>query len=196
MSAPTPSHVFGIAESIMLDLETLGTRPGSVIVAIGAVRFDARGIIDQFYARVSAADCVAHGLHLDVSTVMWWLKQKDEARMEITRPGVLLTEALCSFANFISDDDRPNTAPKVGDVEVWGNGANFDNALLGAAYNACGMKTPWSFWNDRCYRTMKSMHTNVVAPRRDGVHHNALDDAAFQALHLIEILKDARRISV
>ena len=45
----------------MLDLETLGNKPGSVIVAIGAVKFGGGEIIDSFYERVDAESCVNLG---------------------------------------------------------------------------------------------------------------------------------------
>lgn len=61
--------------NIMLDLETLGNRSGAVIVAIGAVEFHGGEIIKEFYQRVDAESCVALGLKMDVSTVMWWLGQ-------------------------------------------------------------------------------------------------------------------------
>ena len=37
---------------IMLDLETLGTKPDSVIVSIGAVKFSPTEIYDSFYEHV------------------------------------------------------------------------------------------------------------------------------------------------
>jgi exodeoxyribonuclease VIII len=44
----------------------------------------------------------------------------------------------------------------------------------------------WEFWKDRCYRTIKNCYPDVPFDRR-GTHHNALDDARSQALHLIAI---------
>jgi len=161
---------------VMLDLETLGNKPGAVIVAIGAVKFNGDEILSSFYERVDAESCVKAGLTLDTSTVMWWLKQSDEARAEIVKPGMPLTEALTMFTAWIGD---PN-------LEVWGNGAAFDNVILAGAYDALGMERPWYFWNDRCYRTMKSLHPEIPM-ERDGVHHNALDDAISQARHLMAI---------
>ena len=58
---------------------------------------------------------------------------------------------------------------------------------LGDAYDRAMRHRPWKFWNDRCYRTIKSMHPEVPMPRT-GTHHNALDDAKTQALHLMAIL--------
>ena len=43
---------------VMLDLETFGTAPGSVIKAIGAVVFSPDGLGKQFYRIVDAQSCV------------------------------------------------------------------------------------------------------------------------------------------
>lgn len=159
----------------MLDLETLGQSPGSVIVALGAVKFGAEGVGREFYRRIDPQSCVDAGLRMDVSTVMWWLQQSDAAREEIARPGQSLKEVLSAFAGWLDDD-----------TEVWGNGSDFDNAILAAAYGAIGEPPPWKFWNNRCYRTVKNIHPEVPLERR-GVAHNAVDDAVTQALHLLEI---------
>lgn len=163
----------------MLDLETLGNAPGCVIVAIGAVRFNKKEITDQFYTRVDPDSCVKAGLKLDTDTVLWWLKQKDEARLEITKPGDPLLHALDKFSHFAQWGNE--------DIELWGNGAAFDNAILAAAYRALGRPAPWKFSNDRCYRTMKNLLPQVTIARGSGTQHNALDDARAQAEHLIRI---------
>ena len=172
---------------VMLDLETLGNKPRSVIVAIGAVKLKDGVITDRFYKRVDAASCVQAGLRVDVDTVMWWLKQESEARLEITKPGDPLSVVLWDFAEWLGCTD----------AEVWGNGAAFDNVLLADAfdnvlladaYDACSIQRPWKFWNDRCHRTMKSLFPQVPM-QRSGTHHNALHDAETQAVHLMAIRK-------
>lgn len=160
----------------MLDLETLGTKPGSVIVAIGAVKFGQGKILQTFYERVDAESCVDCGLKIDASTVMWWLKQSEEARMEICKDGEPLSMVLDMFGDWLGGQD----------TEIWGNGANFDNNLLAAAYDITGIPLPWKFSNDRCYRTVKNLHPEILIPRT-GTHHNALDDATSQAMHLMDI---------
>jgi hypothetical protein len=170
--------------AVMLDLETLGTEPGSVIVAIGAVRFNRLAVGKQFYIRVDAQSCMEAGLKLDVSTVLWWLKQSDEARLELCKEGVPLAAALQQFTGFLEADE---------DVEMWGNGAAFDNTLLAAAYKAMHLTPPWAFWNDRCYRTIRALNPEIKATRT-GTHHNALDDARTQAEHLIAILNATGRV--
>lgn len=163
---------------VMLDLETLGTTPGSVILSIGAVRFGGGEIIGRsFYERVDPQSCVDAGMTIDVATVQWWLCQSDEARRELTLPGLPLTNVLRRFADWLADED----------AEVWGNGAASDNVWLADAYRRTGIPTPWSFRNDRCYRTIKSLHPDVPMVQV-GDHHNALDDAVSQANHLMRIL--------
>lgn len=161
----------------MLDLETLGTSPGSLILAIGAVKFSQGEITDTFYQRVDPQSCISVGLKMNVSTVMWWLTQGDEARLEITKPGQLLGEVLQDFSDWLND---PAAA-------IWGNGAAFDNVLLSVAYEKTGIPRPWKYSGDRCYRTIKSLHPEVLIQPM-GTLHNALDDAKAQAVHLMQIL--------
>jgi hypothetical protein len=170
---------------VMLDLETLGNRPGSVILAIGAVRFGAGRLGEEFYTRVDPQSCIDAGLQMDVSTVMWWMQQSDEARAEVCREGIPLPQALGKFTAWLLS---------LQESDVWGNGASFDNTVLVAAYRACRMELPWPFWRDRCYRTAKALHPHVRL-QRSGTHHNALDDAKTQALHLMEILASGRKVS-
>lgn len=162
--------------AVMLDLETLGHVPGSVIVAVGAVKFYGDQIVDRFYRRVDAESCVRAGLTMDTATVLWWMKQSEAAREELNRPADSLRNVLESFAVWI---DRG--------AEVWGNGAAFDNTLLAAAYDALGIERPWTPWKDRCYRTVKNLCRSVEMVRT-GTHHNALDDAESQARHLMQML--------
>ena len=167
--------------NIMLDLETWGTKPGSVITSIGAVVFNDEAITDTFYARVDPRSCTDAGLAIDPSTVLWWLRQSDAAREEFIMPNQHIETALADFSRWC-------LAGREGDPVLWGNGATFDNALLRAAYGACGIVAPWSPFHDRCYRTAKSYRPDIKMVRT-GTHHNALDDARSQAEHLIRIHK-------
>jgi len=171
---------------VMVDLETLGTKPGSVIISIGAVRFDEDGVRDEYYSRVDPDSCVDVGLKIDPSTVMWWLQQADEARAEICKPGKSLGVALKGFSEWLM---------KEGEVdEIWGDGATFDNVLLRCAYEMAGVEMPWAYWADRCYRTMKNLYPDLAKVERTGVHHHALDDARTQAERLIEMLKAVKEV--
>ena len=74
--------------------------------------------------------------------------------------------------------------------EIWGNGADFDNPILEAAYDLLKMPAPWKYNEGRCYRTLKSLFPTVVAiPQAANAKHNALLDAKNQAEHASRILK-------
>jgi len=166
---------------IMLDLETLGNKPGSVIVSIGAVKFSEGKLLSYFYERIDAESCVKAGLQMNVSTIMWWLQQSEEARAEIVKPGKSLLEVLSLFSQWVGEDE----------VIVWGNGATFDNTLLSVAYDKVSMMRPWGYSNDRCYRTLKNLYPEIKLVQ-EGVLHDALCDAISQTKHLMEIM-DVRK---
>jgi hypothetical protein len=167
---------------VMIDLETLGTKPGSVILSIGAVKFRGSTILDKFYVRIAINDSTRYGLTIEGDTVLWWFKQSEEARAEFQKDAVSLLEALLSFSKWYGPESKM----------TWGNGANFDNALLQAAYRAANLPLPWKFVHDGCYRTVKGMSL-VLSGERIGTYHHALDDAEFQTLHLMAIREGWRK---
>jgi hypothetical protein len=166
---------------IMIDLETMGTRADAPIVSIGAVVFDRDSILQVFYRPVSLQSSVRSGAVIDPRTVMWWLRQSDVARAALEDgedEAVSLEDALRDFAQLIGAyGDSLET--------VWGNGASFDNTIMHESAHRTNV-TLWPFWKDRCYRTVKNSHRDVLM-ERVGEHHNALDDAKSQALHLMAI---------
>lgn len=167
---------------IMLDLETLGVRPGSIILSIGAVRFDENGIEDSFIHIIDPENSVKYGLTMDVSTVRWWINQSDAAKKEIsTLNACPLKTVLKAFSEWLNPDDK-----------IWGNGANFDNVLLRCAFNAVDLRAPWPFWNDRCFRTVKELFPQVEKGIFEGTKHSAINDAIHQAHHLIKICKETQ----
>lgn len=178
---------------VMLDLETLGTKPGSVIVAIGAVKMDmeeldnpvdkpdlAHFIVGEpFYTTISAADCQENGLKIDGSTVMWWLGQSEAARARLLDgTPESLAMALQQFSAWVGLTPLP----------VWGNGSDFDNVLLRGAYDALGYQAPWKYHQSRCFRTLKNMAPLELAPLPNFHAHDALEDARWQAEYLFNIM--------
>jgi hypothetical protein len=160
-------------EDIMVDIETMSTQNNAAVLSIGAVAFSKEGVSEErFYTKVSLKSCEDYGLHIGADTVMWWLGQSREAQQALLGYAPSLPDALLEFSQWLGRFGKP---------KLWGNGATFDNVILRNAYAVAGMKAPWDFWNDRCFRTLKGLSPSVVLPDRGGVHHNALDDAVYQA---------------
>lgn len=158
---------------IMVDLETMGTAPGSAIVSLGAVVFDPRTgqLGNEFYRVISLASCQRAGLTFDPDTVMWWLQQSDQARAALMADNEDLPVALGCFRQWWQNQEGRF---------IWGHGANFDEPLLAAAFRAVHAPAPWDYWNARCTRTIYEL-AGVKPDRAQGTHHNALDDAKAQA---------------
>ena len=165
----------------MADIESLSLKPNATILSIGAVKFNMNGVYDSFYVNV-VTDMNAEAFDIDPETQKWWSEQSDAARAVLLRDPQPIVTALAMFRKFLLG---ANSEDEV--AGLWGNGSDFDNVVLNHAYNAMGMARPWSYKANRCYRTMKSLYPEIKADDRNGVHHNALDDAEYQAHHLIKI---------
>lgn len=168
-----------VAAHVMLDLETWGTGVSAVPIAIGACKFDADTIIDNFHVAIDPASAQALGLKIDANTILWWMDpERDEARRRwLGMQRVDLASALTGFSEWLG------TGTMV--TAIWGNGSTFDNVILRTAYEVAGIEYPVRFWQDYCYRTVKQ--TTDIELVREGTHHDALDDAISQAKHLQRI---------
>lgn len=170
---------------IMLDLETMGTTSNAAIVAIGAVKFNPETgeLGERFYTAVDLESSKLSGGIVDPETVQWWSTQSEQARKALEN-GISLPQALADFAAWVGVNRRVTV--------MWGNGSDFDNVILGNSYRRLGFthaQLPWSYGNNRCFRTMKALYFDVPYPERVGVQHHALDDAVTQATHLLAIFQ-------
>ena len=171
---------------LMIDLETMGNKPNAPIVSIGAVFFDPEtgGLGECFYRVVSLKSSVNAGAIPDPDTIIWWLKQSEEARKAICNEGAIsISLALIQLNRFISDNESPDK------VQVWGNGATFDNVILCASYDRQLISPAWKFWNGRDVRTIVELGKAIgITPKQDipfeGDMHNALADAKHQAKYV------------
>ncbi len=162
---------------LMIDIETLGTAPGSVILSIGAVAFDAETgeFGEEFYATIDLQSAVAAGLTIDMSTLKWWMEQSEEARTFAFAGERLLGWALGGFGDYIRRVDA---------ARVWAKTLAFDLVLLESAFRACSIPIPWHYRTPRDCRTLFDI-TGATQPDV-GTAHNALDDAKSQALGVVD----------
>lgn len=170
---------------IMLDLETLGTSPGCPILSIGAVYWDPINgeLGDEFYVNIQISDSISRGFQPNGATIEWWMKQSDEARDALFKAPMNVPAALIKFNNFVKNDK----------VAMWAKGPSFDCNILRKAYEKTEINVPWHFRSERDVRTLISIAKlrGVLAPNfaRTGTHHNALDDAKYQAKQCIQLIQ-------
>lgn len=170
---------------LMIDIECCGTTPNSALMAIGAAFFDLQSLRvgPTFYKAVHLATSVRLGMDMDPGTVMWWMRQSDQARYAVVNNTYDVRQVLDEFSGFIAEHSR------VQDVRPYGNAAAFDLTILGSAYRLADKPQPWMYVNERCFRTIRNLFPAVEydPTKRETVHHNALDDSMFQIEHLFKI---------
>jgi len=175
--------------NIMIDIETLGTKPGSVIVAIGAMAFDpfTSQIGERFYLDIDAHDAQKRGLTIDVGTFFFWLGQTEEAKGVLLRTKrVPLDQALHSLTQWLQgQQSRCSNSTQW----LWANSPDFDLVLLEAAYRTIGLEAPWTHRNRMDLRTLIQLTGASALKSPLSVQHHALWDAHNQ----IEVVFDGFR---
>ncbi len=164
-------------KDVMIDLETLGTRYNAQIIQIGACFFDRNTgeIGDVFSANVMIDPSEDGKFTTDYDTIKWWFEQSQEARESVMRDPVPLSGVLGGLNQFVRQSGP--------DVMLWSH-ATFDIPILMNAFNVYGIKFAVPFRNMRDLRTLMDLsYADRDFPKRErtGIHHNALDDAQFQA---------------
>lgn len=177
-----------MTQHVSLDLESLGKGPQAMILAIGAVKFDPyTGVLAEnpFYRVIDIED--PGGGVIDASTVVWWMRQSRDAQQAIFGEGVErvpLTQALIEFSEWLGFNDSLPEDQDYPDVYLWERGDK-DCQWLISAYEGTGFKPPFAHNQYGCQRTFTKW-SGAAAPAFEGIAHNALDDAIYQAraLHL------------
>ncbi|EIH4258122.1 3'-5' exoribonuclease, partial [Escherichia coli] len=170
---------------LMIDLETMGKNPDAPIISIGAIFFDPQtGEMGPEFSKT--IDLETAGGVIDRDTIKWWLKQSREAQSAILTDEIPLDDALLQLREFIDENSGEFF------VQVWGNGATFDNVILRRSYERQGIPCPWRYTNDRDVRTMVALGLVMDFDARttipfEGERHNALNDARYQAKYVSAI---------
>jgi len=183
---------------IMVDLETMSTRPDAAIVAIGAYVFDPFGYDVEcdrernFYRAVRLDSSLAYGLRVDGEAVTWWLRQSDAARAAIVDDAISLDHALHEFAHWVALPPEQ--------VILWSH-AGFDYPIVQNAYAATNVASPLWYRSPRDLRTIihAAFGRNLDVEEEVGdfpanpLPHHAAYDAWHQALmvqHCFRLLAD------
>nr|WP_249534104.1 3'-5' exonuclease [Escherichia coli] len=157
----------------------MGTNPDAPINSIGGKFFDPEtGEMGPEFSK--AIDLETSGGIIDRKAIKWWAKRSREAQSAIFTDEIPLDDALLQLREFINENSGESF------VQIWGNGANFDNVILRRSYERQGILCPWRYYNDRDVRTIVELGNSIgfdvrMAIPFEGIPHNALDDARHQA---------------
>lgn len=168
--------------NVTFDLETLGNNSKSPIIQIGAVKFlDDGTIIDKFLNTIKLESLSKYDFQIDYETINWWFNQSNEAIKSVfddSLEKVNIKEGLYNFQEWLG---------KASEYRYWSH-ATFDPPILNYNFKAVNMKTPIPFRLHCDIRTLISL-AGKEEFKREGIHHNALDDCIFQANYISKYLK-------
>lgn len=156
---------------IMLDLETLSTKPGAIILSAALARFSDEACVQ---VNLGIEEQRSLGMHSDPATELWWSTQSPEAWAAATCNPLQVVPALDYLAQWIA------WASAGSDPLIWCHGATFDAPLLTVLYDAIGRVPPWQFWNVRDTRTLYDLAGINVKDYAVPPPHIALNDAIGQ----------------
>jgi DNA polymerase III epsilon subunit-like protein len=175
-------------DSVVFDLETLGTHANAVILSVGAVAVDSSKeykyeelLVNGFYVTMEVKSQVDAGRKIEKDTLDWWATQGEDA-MKVLKPSEndmhwsKLMPAISDWFNSLDINSK--------DVLVYSRGSHFDFSIMHDLFRVTGNATPyelpWKWWNIHDSKTVVHTllnKTTQVMP--DGfIHHNALHDAA------------------
>lgn len=169
-----------MANDIMIDLETLDTSPYCVILTIGAVRFDPKGmgVVERLELRPTIEEQTEiHNRIINEDTIRWWSTQSPEAMEEAMgdRGRIPFRDCMEQLYKFCWNRRA-----------VWSNGAGFDIVACETAFRQTltdrPNTIPWPYYTVRDTRTLYEI---AGVKLKDGGHkttHKAVEDAERQAI--------------
>lgn len=179
--------------NLMIDIETIGTAANTVVLSVGCCVFNKDGVHSKIEWTLDMEEQIKLGRKFDQDTLFFWMKQKDAAKQAFDPklPKTSLKDFFILFEKYI-DDELAKLKEKRDELRPWGNGANFDITIVEDLYRNQGPgkdAIPWKFWNIFCFRTFNHLTKAKDLVPRNGIYHNAADDAEFQALCVIAFWK-------
>lgn len=178
-------------EHVVIDIETLSTKKDALILSIGAVAMEDNGFFcGKFYMPINMQSCIDRNFSVDADTLKWWMGQDKKARNILVKEQENANDidsALMAFTNWCSGIKEKSTK-----LHWWGNGSEFDIALLESAFTRCGFSSfPWKHWEVMSMRVISYMNEYLmldVTREEPDIKHNALSDAEAEALFIRDVL--------
>jgi exodeoxyribonuclease VIII len=168
-------------KDVMVDIETLGTGKNACVIQVGACYFDrlTGEIGETFKVNIDARSAVASGAEIDADTVYWWLSQSKEAITSVTAdPKLDIIPAFTVLNNFLA-----------GAKYIWSH-ATFDFVIITETLKRLKIKQSFRYTAARDIRTLTDLcGLKVSLAKREGVHHDGLDDARYQVAYCVEAFK-------
>ena len=171
---------------IIVDLETLGIGEDSIIVQVGAIKFNRNTgeRLDSFLKNISINTSIAAGFKLETEVYNWWMEQNKKVRASVfNNKNKSVREVMVELNNFIKGADA-----------IWSH-ATFDFPKIMYHLKALGIPPSFSFRSARDLRTIVDISKlDLGKIPKNEMAHNALVDCEYQLEYLIEGLNKFKNI--
>lgn len=176
-----------MVSEVMIDIETLSTKPGATILTIGALIFNRannNNYENKFYKRIKIPIDDVSYFDVCENTKKWWKKQNSKCFYEnCENPDrIFLKDALKELSKFIPEKSL-----------IWANSPSFDCVILENAYRYYDIPIPWEFYNLRDLRTIMDIanvkHRDYSYIKEDYKTHISINDCIYQTYIIKECYK-------
>lgn len=168
-----------MANDLMIDLETLDTSPNCVILTIGVVRFDPKGIgiAEKLELRPTIEDQTEqYNRIINDDTLRWWSNQSLAAQEEALGDKDRIPFKDCMEILYKFGWNRR---------AVWSHGAPFDVVAIESGMRqtlSYPNPIPWPFYTVRDTRTLFEIAGVKLSDGGHVTSHKAVEDAERQAI--------------
>ena len=165
-----------------IDIETFDTSITAVVPTIGYVVYDpdrpvGQHVFDSGVFRLGLAEQIVEGRTVSAATQKWWGEQSKEAKAALTVGASVSSREL--------PDIFKDIIGKHNIEAVWGNGVDFDNAIVNHLSKQFAGKAAIPYRMNRCYRTLLALFKHHLPEgfweTNNGCPHSAVADALAQA---------------
>lgn len=188
------------ATDVMFDIETLGVKPGCIVLSAAALKFNRHkdfhegeayiDLIENGFAKrvsFSLSRQMHLGLQADQSTMDWYFNKNVGMLSEIERSGastVDLKVTLLELNEFFTEVQ--NESGK--DCCIWANSPTFDIEIIKVLYEKCGVKFPFSYGRCMDVRTIRDSYQMMFGetPKPD---RNKAHDPVYDCVYQTELLQ-------
>lgn len=169
---------------LMIDLETLDTKPSAYIAAAAVLEWDWRRVGKLHLFRIGGDQ---PGRTISQDTIRWWVNKVPAAVMQRCLPvraELDLPEFLLRLFDIYTKGNHDR---------VWSHGATFDLVMLADAYRQMQIRCAWDHYAMRDTRTIFDL-APLVDVERVGDKHDPDSDVLYQ-VHKCQAVHRALKLS-
>jgi len=183
----------------MLDIETLGPGPGSVIASLALVPFNLNGkplvSHDPLLLNYNIGEQLALGYAIDQNTIEWWMKNEHRARMDAFAGSTYFETGVLYLANYMR-----SITEQFATYRLWATSAKLDYGCISYTWAKQGVPYPFDHRSEHCARTVRNL-TKMLIPNYKldadkGRNHDAFQDCMVQIGQLQEQYQLLRSMGV